>query len=174
LQQRTAKGADKPLEQKKREAEHLVRSFVDFLRQNYPLTNTELHTIIEETQEELKIPNTILHNKPLSPLECIVKFLKENCSLSYRAIADSLQRDHRTVWVTYRNAAAKQKGPLTIGTPSIHIPVSVLCSKRTIFESIVVYLKDAVKKGFHDIGILLQRDERNIWATYHRAKKKHG
>ncbi len=41
-----------------------------------------------------------------------------------------------------------------------------------VLESIVVYLKDERNLNFHEIGVLLGRDERNMWTVYHRAKKK--
>ncbi len=172
MQERTQEPANKPLAPKKREAEQLLRSFLDFLRQNYTLTNEDFHRAVEETKEDLKVPNTTFHNKPLSPLECLVKFLKENCSLTHKNIAEALKRDTRTIWLTYRNATRKQRSPLNIGSPTQTIPLSAFSSKKTVFESAVLYLKDRERKNFHDIGILLQRDERNIWATYHRAKKK--
>ncbi len=53
------------------------------------------------------------------------------------------------------------------------IPVSVFKeSKLSPFETIVKYLKEEKKLNYHQIGILLNRDERNIWTVYNRAKKK--
>ncbi len=42
----------------------------------------------------------------------------------------------------------------------------------TIFESLVKYLKENKKLSYHEIGLLLGRDERNIWTIYNRTKKK--
>ena len=44
--------------------------------------------------------------------------------------------------------------------------------KLSPFEAIVKYLKDDMKLTYHEIGILLNRDERNIWTVYNRARKK--
>jgi len=44
----------------------------------------------------------------------------------------------------------------------------------SILEAVVRYLKDIKRFSFHEIGLLLNRDERNIWTVYHRAKKKVG
>ena len=52
------------------------------------------------------------------------------------------------------------------------IPLEILRDRTvSVLESIVEYLKN---KGlsFHEIGLLLNRDERNIWTVYNRAKKK--
>lgn len=45
-------------------------------------------------------------------------------------------------------------------------------TKLTIFEALVKHLKDDLEMNFHEIGELLDRDERNIWTVYNRGKKK--
>lgn len=56
---------------------------------------------------------------------------------------------------------------------NLSIPVSIFKELRlTPFELIVWYLKDTKKLSYADIGRLLNRDERNIWTVYQRAKKK--
>jgi len=45
-------------------------------------------------------------------------------------------------------------------------------TKLTIFEAFVKFLKDEKGMSYHDIGLLLGRDERNIWTVYNRGKKK--
>ena len=45
-------------------------------------------------------------------------------------------------------------------------------TKLTIFEALVKHLKDEKEMSYHDIGLLLGRDERNIWTVYNRSKKK--
>lgn len=47
-------------------------------------------------------------------------------------------------------------------------------SKLTFFETVVEYLKDKAKLKFREIANLLDKDERNIWTIYRRAKKKRG
>ena len=42
----------------------------------------------------------------------------------------------------------------------------------TIFESLVKYLKEEKSLNFHEISILLNRDERNIWTIYKNSSKK--
>jgi DNA-directed RNA polymerase specialized sigma24 family protein len=39
-------------------------------------------------------------------------------------------------------------------------------------ESVVVYLKDSQGMNYAQIAKLLNRDDRTIWTTYQRAKKK--
>lgn len=53
------------------------------------------------------------------------------------------------------------------------IPLEVIQNRNlSILESIVWFLKEQEKMNFHNIGVMLNRDERNIWTVYSRAKKK--
>ena len=55
----------------------------------------------------------------------------------------------------------------------IYIPISqIVRPNLTIYESLVVYLKEQQELTFREIGNLIKRDERNIWTVYHRALKK--
>lgn len=40
-------------------------------------------------------------------------------------------------------------------------------------EAIVMFLKDSEKLSFREISKILERDERNIWTLYNRARKKY-
>ena len=42
----------------------------------------------------------------------------------------------------------------------------------SILESIVRYLKETGSLSYHNIAILLKRDDRTIWTVYKRALKK--
>ena len=59
-------------------------------------------------------------------------------------------------------------------TPSnIWIPSNVLRdSSISVLEAIVEFLKEKKGLTYHQIGELINRDERNIWTVYQRAKKK--
>ena len=56
---------------------------------------------------------------------------------------------------------------------SITIPLSIF-SDRTVavLEILVEYLKDMHKLSYHEIAILINRNDRTIWTAYNRAKKK--
>ena len=43
-----------------------------------------------------------------------------------------------------------------------------------MLESTVVFLKDKCKLSYHEIAVLLNRDDRTIWTSYNKAKKKGG
>jgi hypothetical protein len=53
------------------------------------------------------------------------------------------------------------------------IPLEVVCDREvSIFETIVEFLKDKYGLTYHEIAVLLKRDDRTIWTVYNRAKKK--
>lgn len=55
----------------------------------------------------------------------------------------------------------------------ILIPPSIFRNTSLgVLEAIVDYLKTEKGLSFHDIAVLLDRDERNIWTVYNRAQKK--
>ncbi len=54
----------------------------------------------------------------------------------------------------------------------IYFPKSIFKTKHTVFEAIVFYLKEEKGLSFRKIAELLNRDERNIWTVYARARKK--
>lgn len=52
------------------------------------------------------------------------------------------------------------------------IPLSVFATRKlTAFEALVLYLKD-LGHSYHEIAVILKRDDRTIWNTYQRAIKK--
>ena len=56
---------------------------------------------------------------------------------------------------------------------NISIPSTIFCDRSLSFlESLVEYLKNTLKLTFHDIAVLTNRDERNIWTLYDRARRK--
>lgn len=55
----------------------------------------------------------------------------------------------------------------------VMIPSYILRDRSvSILEVIVEYLKDQKSMNYHEIGILLNRNERTVWTCYTRAKKK--
>ncbi|GAF99559.1 unnamed protein product, partial [marine sediment metagenome] len=57
----------------------------------------------------------------------------------------------------------------------LNIP-SYIFKDRTlsVLEAIVKYLKEERMLSYHEIAVLLKRDDRTIWTVYNRVKKKHG
>ena len=56
---------------------------------------------------------------------------------------------------------------------TFQIPTSIFKDRKvSVLEALVEYLKDKKGLSYHEISILINRDERNIWTVYNRAKKK--
>jgi len=57
---------------------------------------------------------------------------------------------------------------------NISIPSHILTDRSvSVLEAIVKYLKEKKNLTYHEIAVLLNRDDRTIWTVYQRARKKH-
>ncbi len=117
--------------------------------------------------EEILIPVSIFSNS--SPLESLVKYLKENAGLRFIEVAKLTKRDQRTIWATY-NHIIKKKINLRINS-KILIPVSIFSNRKlSVLENLILYLN----KNFtlKQISLIINRDYKTIWTCYNRSKKK--
>lgn len=143
--------------------------FIDFLAKKYDVNPGRVLGMCKEEGSQ-EIP-TCIFNRKLSSLESIVKYLKENIGLNYKSIAHVLSRNPGSIGITYRNARKKLASKFYI-TPGIRIPVFIFKnSNLSVLENIVSYLR---KQGmsYHEIAVLLKRDDRTIWTINMRAEKK--
>jgi len=150
------------------EEAQLFKSVFARIKKKYHLSATE---ILNLTKDEAVIPCNIFTIK-LSPLETAVKYLQENLNYNYTKIAKVLGRDRKTIWQACKNAAKKQPKKFIVKESEYSIPVSSLRSNLSVLEASVSYLKEEFKLSYHDIGTILERNERTIWTVYNRAKKK--
>jgi hypothetical protein len=75
----------------------------------------ERFTIKEETYS---IPISIFCNRNLGPLEALILYLRDNLRLSFNQISRLLNRNYRTIWLSYQNALKKKKQNETKGEPA--------------------------------------------------------
>src|SRR3989338_7169912 len=151
----------------------ILKLALDEIKQKYNLNSDEILSLVEEkpVSKDILIPVSIF-DENLSALESVCKYLKENLDLGFSKIALLLNRDARTIWTTYSNALKKRKERLIVKESRYFIPISALADRKfSALGSIVVYLKDKFSLRYKEISVLLHRDERNIWAAYHRVKK---
>ena len=124
-------------------------------------------------KEEVKVPLTIFKNDYLSSLETIVKYLRENMLLSFKQIASLTNRNEIALAVSYRNAKHKLAAKFAEEKSPYYIQVSILKDRSlSVLENVVSYLKDTFEFTYHQIAVMLNRDDRTIWTVYHRASKK--
>ena len=139
-------------------------------------SSKEFHKLTkEDIQKRLEkniIPFSIFNSKKLSTLEIVVKYLKENKSLSYHQIALILKRNDRTIWTTYQKASKKYKEKFS-KLEGIEIPVEIFSNRKlSPLESLVHYLKDSLQISLSSIASQLSLSNSTIWTVYSRIKKK--
>ncbi|MDO8643051.1 MAG: hypothetical protein Q7R76_05750 [Candidatus Woesearchaeota archaeon] len=52
------------------------------------------------------------------------------------------------------------------------VPVEIFAKKLSPSEAVCKFLKENRNKSFHEIAVLLQRDDRSVWTSYTRAVHK--
>jgi len=60
-----------------------------------------------------------------------------------------------------------------IGREYVDIPSFVFKDRTlSVLEVMVEYLRDNKKMRFHEIAVIINRDDRTVWTVYRRAKLK--
>ena len=146
---------------------NIINSLIEIKVSN-KLNNNDLIKLISYEETLILTPISIFRNS--SPLESLVKYLKDNLGLSINEIASLLNRDHRTIWITYNNAS-KKITELDVSS-KIVIPLEFFSERGlSILENLVSYLVDQ-NYSIVKISSLLNRDYKTIWTIYNRFKKK--
>jgi DNA-directed RNA polymerase specialized sigma24 family protein len=143
-------------------------SEIEQFSQKHNLTVNEILELLKQQS----VPLSIFNDK-LSPLETIVKYLKEEQKKTLTQIARILNKKTSVIWLAYNNSKKKYPKKLQHSPDTLTIPIDKLYSKKmSLLERICVYMKDHHRLNYHKIGLLLKRDERTIWTIYQRAKKR--
>jgi len=157
-----------------------LKTELERLRRKYKLEDKD---ILEELYQTELIPINIFSTKT-SPLESIVRYLKENLNYRLVEIAQKLNRSQKTIWQAYNSVRKSEtrtrktttkKSILLITEKIEYIPLDIFKKdKLSILESLVLFLKQHRNKRFKDIARALNRNERTVWTTHHRAQQKIG
>lgn len=125
------------------------------------------------SEEDIILPASIFDNEILSSLEIIVKYLHENLGLKFSKIAKLLGRNNIALANSYRIAAKKHTPKLAVKPSVFVVPCSILKNRKlSVLENISYYLKNNYKLTYHDVAVLLRKNDRTIWTVYQRALKK--
>ena len=150
-----------------------INTFIDSLMDKYDISFEDVVSLLQKKRAESEmnsIPVELFQERRLGILEIAVKILKEEKNLRYSEIARILNRDERTVWVSYAHALQKRKARFVPKESMYLIPVSIFSDRKLApLQAVVQHLKDKYHLSYHEIGVLLHRDDRIIWATYNRA-----
>ena len=139
------------------------------IKKKYKINLNESLAIIKE---QVFFPVAVL-NKKLTILESVVKYLKEEKEFSLRKVSEVIGRDERNVWHIYNSTKKKHHKRFVIKKTKFWIPVNIFSNtKLSALEAIVSYLKEEFSLTYHEIALLLKRDDRTVWTVYQRAEKK--
>ncbi len=134
------------------------------------LNETQIKQYLQQLLDDLNkpfIPISIFNNK-LTPLESIVKYLKEEKDLTLHEISLILKRNEKNLWHTYTNTKKKYPSKLKSLKSELQIPLDIFSDKIPPMKTIVKYLHESKSLSYHDIGVLLKKNERTIWTSYNR------
>ncbi|MDP3728363.1 MAG: hypothetical protein Q8R18_02805 [bacterium] len=132
----------------------------------------ELEKLSPMPPTEESFPLSII-TENLTVFESLVIYLKEEREYSLHHIAEILGRNEKNLWHTYHNATQKRTTKIIVDLSSPSVPLNIFTEQKlSPLETLVVYLKEKKELSYHTIAKLLCRDDRTIWTTYMRAKKK--
>ncbi len=159
--------------------EAILQELKDYLKTKYALSDKEVKKYLAKESikpthaaKDIFVPTSIF-NEIVSPLEAMVKYLKETKSMKLVEIAKLTGRDHRAIGVTYEVAAKKMPAQYSTETTKYKLPVHMLKDKKfSVAEHIVKHLKETYNLNYHEIAAIMKRDERTVWTLYHRAESK--
>jgi len=150
----------------------------DYLEKKYNISKEELLKVAEDKRSKNSnllntMPLSILRSPKLSSLESIVKFLRENRRLSYDSIGKLLDRNPKTLAVTYAVAHKKMHESFSkeFDEDVERIPFKVFSKRLSILECICVYLKSQ-NNSYAKISRMINKNQRTVWTVCHRAEFK--
>ena len=147
-----------------------IEEIIDHLKKAEQITEQEILSILRDKDSLKAVPLSIFSGW-LGPLEALVKYMKDHMHLTLSQIAKLLERDPRTIWLTYRNAKKKN-----LDVPISHdhfVPLEIFSNRKfSILENLSTHLHEIQGLAFKEIADILKKDNRTIWTVYSRVRKK--
>jgi hypothetical protein len=148
-----------------------LKKFLCSLNKDY-VVDLLVDTLRErQASRDRRIPVSVYLCKGLSPFQATVKFLREEWRLSNKGTSQILHKSQQSVWSTYRAARRKRQRSLRAEPSGHDLPLTIFLPELTVFESIVLFLKEERGLRFSEIARLIGRDQRSIWQTYRRLRR---
>lgn len=121
---------------------------------------------IRQIVEELKSHN-------ITKQDLLLNFLQEEETLSRVFDSQTIETLEMITKHLKEIKKIKIKPSKIIGGYSV--PIAILSDRKlSALEHIIAYLKEYHELSYKEIATLLNRDQRTIWTTYQRTKKKRG
>jgi hypothetical protein len=155
---------------KKKDDIELLEEVLQKVRKSTGLDQENILKLIKDKDSIIQVPVSIFNND-LAPLEAVALFLKENLGYTLHKIASLLNRDDRTIWLTYDNAS-KKNVKLNLKS-EVYIPLSIFSDRKlSILENLASYLIEIRKFSVKQISALTGKHQKTVWTVYSRAQKK--
>tara|TARA_Y100000310_G_C20469450_1_gene709238 strand:- start:316 stop:609 length:294 start_codon:yes stop_codon:yes gene_type:complete len=84
-----------------------ITSFVSNVKKKFDLSDEDILDLFQE-KKKIVLPITIFNDK-LGMLESASLYMKDKLNLSFKEIAELLERDYKTIWTSYSKAKQKLK-----------------------------------------------------------------
>ncbi len=150
-----------------------------FLENNYAVSQSDVLGLIKNKQRERQqqeaayIPVSLFAASPLSSLEAITVYFRDNQSFSFMQMGKLLARNPIALSASYRAAKKKYDKKIHVNHSKYFIPATIFQKKElSVLENIVFYLKHEYRLTNAQISQLLKKDQRTIWTVLSRAKDK--
>jgi len=119
----------------------LLKPLIDHFRKEHNLSQQDMISLITGP-EEMVVPVSIF-SIPLGPLQCLVKYLKEEHGMKYVKIAAMLNKDQRVIWKSYSDANKKFPSRIEIKDNDFFIPITMQ------HQILTVFFDEAFKSGMY-------------------------
>jgi len=152
-----------------------LAQIIGMLRRDHQLSASEILNVLGEKRAVAEVSETYVpiavFSSRLSCLEAIVKYLKENKARTFHDIGKLLKRNERSIWKTYQNAKSKVPERLATEESEFSFPLQILHGSKGIVEAMVTWLHDSKNLTYHQIAVLMKRDDRSVWTAYNRRRR---
>ena len=83
------------------------------------------------------------------------------------------KKDRINDLIEFKNKKEIDKAIKNQKNSQLSIPIEIFKDRNVaVLESLVEYLKDQKNLSYHEIALILNRDDRTIWTVYNRVSKK--
>lgn len=160
-------------------------SIIEGISKKHNVDLNQIADLLKNKEKYVSVPVGLFRSK-LGPLEALVRYLKDVLEYPFCETAKMLSRDETTIWTSYSNSMKKSDKvivdldmkdisfeDLKVKKGELIVPLSLFSERRlSILETLCMYLRENFLLSYHNIGLLLERNDRTIWTVVNRATKK--
>jgi len=125
------------------------------------------------SSSDYKLPLSIFSQKT-SPLESIVKYLRDNLGLGFTEIGRLISRDGKEIWKEYQNAHEKHKHTFKIKEDEFYFDISLFSKREHPVLEIICHHLNEQGYSISQIAYLLKKHRNTVWSVISRYNKRGG